>query len=297
MILPKALNTATPISKYLAMFLFILLPIIGFFAGMNYQNQIDQYKQLSAQPLLTTKSFSNNAKRHQMRTPVSPTISIFQSNDPSALALNKLMVDLNLSSNADIVSSSDFWIGQDGSLIPLKGFSFDVGQDNVTLVPSGGVYTIAQLLPIEKVTQKYFQMVGYQIDLTNTLAGKSFTFSNYNRFGFTKGDMKCVIHITASQDPFGNFFCGTIDTKQYALQQPFYSLFNHKFESKNGVIVDKGLSNVSVDGIFAQGQIPGSAWIAKNINGNWQIIWSGQQGPSCSLLKQYQVPTSFFSCN
>lgn len=38
--LPSWLITVTPFSKYLAMFLFILLPFIGFYLGMQYQQKV-----------------------------------------------------------------------------------------------------------------------------------------------------------------------------------------------------------------------------------------------------------------
>ncbi len=40
--LPKSFTTVTPLSRYLAMLLFILFPFIGFFAGMRYQQDLDQ---------------------------------------------------------------------------------------------------------------------------------------------------------------------------------------------------------------------------------------------------------------
>lgn len=52
MTLPKSLTTVTPLSKTLAMLLFITLPFLGFFAGINYQQKIDQPKIL--QQTITT---------------------------------------------------------------------------------------------------------------------------------------------------------------------------------------------------------------------------------------------------
>ncbi|GEM_PF-2775788 len=45
MVLPKELTTVTPLSKGLALIVFILLPFIGFFAGMNYQSMVDGANQ------------------------------------------------------------------------------------------------------------------------------------------------------------------------------------------------------------------------------------------------------------
>lgn len=38
--LPASLTTVTPFSKYLAMFLFILLPFIGFYMGMKFHSKM-----------------------------------------------------------------------------------------------------------------------------------------------------------------------------------------------------------------------------------------------------------------
>ena len=46
MTLPKSLTTVTTFSKILALFLFILLPIVGFILGMEYEKQI----QLTVNP-------------------------------------------------------------------------------------------------------------------------------------------------------------------------------------------------------------------------------------------------------
>ncbi len=39
--LPKELTTVTPVSKALALFMFILFPIAGFFLGVDYQQALD----------------------------------------------------------------------------------------------------------------------------------------------------------------------------------------------------------------------------------------------------------------
>lgn len=49
--LPKELTTVTPLSRYLAMFLFIVLPFLGFYLGMDYQQRLS-----SMQPILQYQS-------------------------------------------------------------------------------------------------------------------------------------------------------------------------------------------------------------------------------------------------
>lgn len=43
--LPKELTTVTKLSKYLALFLFIALPFVGFFLGVRYQEMMDLSKR------------------------------------------------------------------------------------------------------------------------------------------------------------------------------------------------------------------------------------------------------------
>ncbi len=51
--LPKSLTTVTPLSKAVAMVLFIALPFIGFYLGMQYQKSIEPY--LGTQQLLNER--------------------------------------------------------------------------------------------------------------------------------------------------------------------------------------------------------------------------------------------------
>ena len=54
--LPKEITTVTPLSKYLAMILFITLPFIGFFLGIRYQQTIPPETILKTYPTPTPKS-------------------------------------------------------------------------------------------------------------------------------------------------------------------------------------------------------------------------------------------------
>lgn len=48
--LPKELTTVTPLSKILALLMFILMPIFGFFLWMQYQKTIPQEKSVEGKP-------------------------------------------------------------------------------------------------------------------------------------------------------------------------------------------------------------------------------------------------------
>jgi hypothetical protein len=67
MILPKQLTTVTPLSKYLAMVLFITLPFAGFYLGMQFQQRIthgtaEEYiSSENGTPTLPTQATNNYA--------------------------------------------------------------------------------------------------------------------------------------------------------------------------------------------------------------------------------------------
>lgn len=61
---PNPLTTVTPFSKALALILFITLPFVGFYLGMNYQNLLTPSSRSSIsivppETLQTKTSFSN----------------------------------------------------------------------------------------------------------------------------------------------------------------------------------------------------------------------------------------------
>ncbi len=60
MTLPKSLTTVTPFSKSLAVLVFILLPFVGFFLGVRYQQIQDLYSQqlTQAQAVMASKPTS-----------------------------------------------------------------------------------------------------------------------------------------------------------------------------------------------------------------------------------------------
>lgn len=48
MVLPRSLTTVTPFSKFLALLFFILLPFMGFFFGMAYQQKISSLPEATS---------------------------------------------------------------------------------------------------------------------------------------------------------------------------------------------------------------------------------------------------------
>lgn len=63
MALPKSLTTVTTFSKLLAMFLFILFPFVGFYAGMEYQ------EKLTTQPIIHNNPTESPTPQISQATP------------------------------------------------------------------------------------------------------------------------------------------------------------------------------------------------------------------------------------
>ena len=61
--LPKWLTTITPFSKYLAMSLFIVLPFVGFYLGMQYQSKTSTNDEVSIAPVSFTQPSGKVAYR------------------------------------------------------------------------------------------------------------------------------------------------------------------------------------------------------------------------------------------
>ena len=57
--MPKELTIITPLSKYLAMALFIILPFIGFSLGIRYQQLMNFYQEELTKPIPPIKSQTN----------------------------------------------------------------------------------------------------------------------------------------------------------------------------------------------------------------------------------------------
>lgn len=68
--LPKSLTTVTPISKYLALVLFILLPFVGFYAGMKYQKSITPNMALKSNLKLQPRNLGNATRAVPTSIPI-----------------------------------------------------------------------------------------------------------------------------------------------------------------------------------------------------------------------------------
>lgn len=76
--LPKSLTTITPLSKALAMILFILFPFVGFYLGVQYEKKLNPQTSQSVNPPLAsptslpTQPFSSPTISSQQPISITP---------------------------------------------------------------------------------------------------------------------------------------------------------------------------------------------------------------------------------
>ena len=194
------------------------------------------------------------------------------------------------------------WVNEDGSIVPLTGQQFGVGtQGSDSLGQYGSIQNndISQvtqefLAPILNASNEYYQGVGFKVSKTNTSTVPDEIGMTYS--GYMKDDTKCLTKLYLQTDPFGYFFCGTVDYAQQKLMQEFSGLFPYE-KNSDGSISTYRITKVVGD--FANGSVysggPGGyQFIAKKVNHEWKPVWEGQDFPLCSDMEKYQVPESMY---
>lgn len=205
-----------------------------------------------------------------------------------------------------VVSLNDYvyydWVNSDGSIQPLTGRQFGVGTTGSdTLGKYGNIsnndisqVTEAFLSPLRNTSNGYFESIGFLQNSDNTSLVPDEIGTTY--VGYEKGEMKCLTKLYIQTDPFGYFFCGTVDTAQEELQKSFLDTFPYE-KNADGSIASFRVAGV--EGDFASGSASpggpgGYQWIAKNTDGTWGVVWEGQDFPLCSDMQMYEVPTSMY---
>lgn len=202
------------------------------------------------------------------------------------------------------------WIDGDGTLLPLTGKQFLLGTVDTNGIGKYGKFTSEDL---SKINNKFFKSIITTTD--NYYSSIKFVESEENQRktvndplnetfrGFERGQVKCLMRLTPQSDPFGYFFCGTVDTEQIKLQKQL-PLFSTKYNPKKP-------SLFRVDFVkepFARGSyseaIEGYVFIAKKTDGKprsnrggWSIIWKGNEIALCSEMERHEIPKSVYgSC-
>lgn len=123
MTLPKSVTSVTPFSKFLALIFFVMLPFLGFFFGMAYQQQVDSLPQESVPseysnpsptptPLkdLDTsgwKTFRSTEYKYELKIPSNWGVSIDSLPVATSQANKYENVYLNIDRNEEIITALD----------------------------------------------------------------------------------------------------------------------------------------------------------------------------------------------
>ena len=136
--LPKELTTVTPFSKYLALSLFIILPLVFFYLGMKYQEQITPQTQQLPQYLLTTPFIPMQ--------PTPPTMSetVITNDD------NNKTIMIKSGSIVKIVLSSTYWQLDKPSTSLLQPEGDPIyAPDRSIKIPGMGAGTVTEVYKVE----------------------------------------------------------------------------------------------------------------------------------------------------
>ena len=205
----------------------------------------------------------------------------------------------------NIEDSTYEWMISYKKLVPLKGQGFGASNADTGSLKSK--------ITVEPVIYKYFTGLGFVKDEVNTLntldSGTNLAQQSY---GFTKETTKCIVIFNSNSydgSEGWSFFCGKIDDNAEKLREEFTAVFEAR-DAKNPKAIVLGSDTASVItvkqvlGNYARGRVDtylkgvylpsGGAWVAVKINGQWQIIHSGQDYNQCSVFDKYNVPVEIY---
>lgn len=195
----------------------------------------------------------------------------------------------------------DDWI-TDGKRLPLKSQQIVLGTNGTNGVGKYGGFTTDELdnvneefiSALQGKISTYFINKGFRLNESNTnLIPSDYYFST---IAFEKGNLKCLSHVAKQSDPFGYITCGTINNKQIMLQKELNSVYLEQVALNRDQPITFRVDLMTND--FASGSVSagvgGYQWLAKNIQGAWTTIWSGQEIPMCSDMAKYEVPKEFY---
>lgn len=197
----------------------------------------------------------------------------------------------------------DDWTENNGIRVPLKSKQILLGTSTTSdNIGKYGDFTTDELenvndeflADIQKKISEYFESNGFTLNETNTtIVPNDLYFSTQ---GFEKDSMYCLAHLAKQSDPFGYISCGVVDSDQLSLQRSLRQVRESQ-QSDDFGNVPLTFRVSALDGNFANGSISGLGgyqWIAKKTDGVWTTIWTGQEAPMCSDMKQHEVPQSMY---
>lgn len=241
-----------------------------------------------------TKRWSIPTAQNQKIIATSPTQSITAT--PSINQSQQLLgilksLQLSISTTAPIVERKSVdWVDSNNRAVPLKGWEFGVGivANNYSIGKYGSFsdarqITETSLQPLQSTIENFFIRKGFTINKANEK--KTPWAANY---GYTQGDIKCLVSLYPQADSFGYFFCGTVDEEELAWWKQLAPVITPPHIPNIQFSVSKLVGN------YATGDVGGSQWYAVKVNGHWQEVWEDQNAISCKVVQQYNIPKEIY---
>jgi hypothetical protein len=191
------------------------------------------------------------------------------------------------------------WIDEKNNIVPLTGKQFIIGTVDVKGIKKYKDIkdientTFATLRPLEQATNAFFTANGFS---ANTQNSKQYGIepAPYKTLGFENGNLKCLVRFDERTDPFGSFFCGSIDTAQINLQKQMGNMLPYQ-ATKEGIT---SLRVQKIENNFATGTyseaFTGYTWMAKKEAGKWNILWKSNDIAPCADMERLGIPQSIY---
>ncbi|GIW61869.1 MAG: hypothetical protein KatS3mg089_0721 [Patescibacteria group bacterium] len=180
---------------------------------------------------------------------------------------------------------SMWWINTDGlNIINDNSKGIELNIDNCD-TPTNLNLCFKELTQlISKEINKIMKQNGFKLNQINS--SKSVNDGQFYDYiqAYEKGSVKAVL--TANPDDYTISFVFTDNfDKNYKEQYPYLK----DLEIKNAVIRIQKKSKNFIK-LYVQYRRTGAFIIAKEVNGKWIKVYSGQVDPSCKVVKQYSIP-------
>ena len=191
------------------------------------------------------------------------------------------------------------WVDDKNTVVPLSGKQFFLGtvdikgKERYKDIANIDTINFDTLQAVEKPTNAYFTAKGFTKNSKNTKV-YPLESSSYETIGYEKGDLKCLVRLDETTDPFGNFFCGTVDTAQIDLQKQMGALLPYKI-TKTGITsfrVQKIEDNYAIG--TASETYTGYTWMAKKTGNAWKILWKSNDIAPCADMVRLGIPKSIY---
>ncbi len=190
---------------------------------------------------------------------------------------------------------SIWWINENGLNIindNSKGMELNIYNCELPTNLNLSFKELTKLISTE--INKIMKQNGFKLNQTNS--SKSINDKQFYDYiqAYEKGSVKAVLK--ANPD------CETSSEKiplHYNVSFVFTNDFDKNYKEQSPYLKDLGIKNAFIRiqkrsknfiKLYVQYRRTGSFIIAKEINGKWIKVYSGQEDPSCKVVKQYSIP-------